>query len=99
MGVMEKMRNSTSAILWLLIVSFGLLWVLSDVDFFGAIQAGPNALGSVNGEKITNEEYQQRVQYYTTAYSQQKVQEFTSVWLEELREGADIVDNRSRLLR
>ncbi|WP_245550400.1 SurA N-terminal domain-containing protein [Gracilimonas tropica] len=65
------MRNSTSAILWLLIVSFGLLWVLSDVDFFGAIQAGPNALGSVNGEKITNEEYQQRVQYYTTAYSQQ----------------------------
>lgn len=68
---MEKMRNSTSAILWLLIVSFGLLWVLSDVDFFGAIQAGPNALGSVNGEKITNEEYQQRVQYYTTAYSQQ----------------------------
>lgn len=71
MGVMEKMRNSTSAILWLLIVSFGLLWVLADVDFFGAIQAGPNALGAVNGEKISNEEYQSRVQYYTTAYSQQ----------------------------
>jgi peptidyl-prolyl cis-trans isomerase D len=71
MGVMEKMRNSTSAILWLLIVSFGLLWVLADVDFFGAIQSGPTALGTVNGEKISNEEYQSRVQYYTNAYSQQ----------------------------
>ncbi|MDR9415661.1 MAG: SurA N-terminal domain-containing protein [Gracilimonas sp.] len=65
------MRNSTSAILWLLIVSFGLLWVLADVDFFGAIQSGPTALGTVNGEKISNEEYQSRVQYYTNAYSQQ----------------------------
>ncbi|MAO66309.1 MAG: hypothetical protein CL666_15035 [Balneola sp.] len=71
MGVMEKMRNSTGAILWLLIVSFGLLWVLADVDFFGALQSGPSALGTVNGEKISNEEYQSRVQYYTNAYSQQ----------------------------
>lgn len=71
MGVMERMRNSTGAILWLLIVSFGLLWVLADVDFFGALQSGPNALGTVNGEKISNEEYQSRVQYYTNAYSQQ----------------------------
>lgn len=71
MGVMEKMRNSTGFILWVLIGSFGLLWVLADVNFFDAMQAGPNALGSVNGEKITNEEYQSRVQYYSNAYSQQ----------------------------
>ncbi|MBD3617303.1 MAG: SurA N-terminal domain-containing protein [Gracilimonas sp.] len=71
MGVMEKMRNSTGFILWVLIGSFGLLWVLADVNFFDAMQAGPNALGSVNGEKISNEEYQSRVQYYTNAYSQQ----------------------------
>jgi peptidyl-prolyl cis-trans isomerase D len=71
MGVMEKLRNSTAAILWLLIISFGLLWVLADVDFFSAIQAGPNSLGTVNGEKISNEEYQSRVQYYTNSYSQQ----------------------------
>lgn len=71
MGVMEKMRNSTGIILWVLIGSFGLLWVLADVNFFDAMQAGPSALGSVNGEKISNEEYQSRVQYYTNAYSQQ----------------------------
>ncbi|MDZ7806069.1 MAG: SurA N-terminal domain-containing protein [Gracilimonas sp.] len=65
------MRNSTGIILWVLIGSFGLLWVLADVNFFDAIQAGPNSLGTVNGEKISNEEYQSRIQYYSTAYSQQ----------------------------
>jgi len=71
MGVMEKMRNSTGIILWVLIGSFGLLWVLADVNFFDALQAGPNSLGAVNGEKISNEEYQSRIQYYSNAYSQQ----------------------------
>jgi peptidyl-prolyl cis-trans isomerase D len=71
MGVMEKMRNSTGVILWVLIGSFGLLWVLSDVDFFNAMQAGPSSLGAVNGEKISNEEYQSRIEYYSNAYSQQ----------------------------
>ncbi len=68
---MERMRNSTGIILWVLIGSFGLLWVLSDVNFFDAMQAGPSSLGAVNGEKISNEEYQSRVQYYSNAYSQQ----------------------------
>ncbi|MDR9418509.1 SurA N-terminal domain-containing protein [Gracilimonas sp.] len=65
------MRNSTAFILWVLIGSFGLLWVLADVNFFDAMQAGPSSLGTVNGEKISNEEYQSRVQYYSNAYSQQ----------------------------
>ncbi|MEX0720500.1 MAG: SurA N-terminal domain-containing protein [Balneolaceae bacterium] len=65
------MRNSTGIILWVLIGSFGLLWVLADVNFFDAMQAGPNALGAVNGDKISNEEYQSRVQYYTNAYNEQ----------------------------
>lgn len=68
---MEKMRNSAGVILWVLIGSFGLLWVLSDVNFFEAMQAGPSSLGSVNGDKISNEEYQSRIQYYSNAYSQQ----------------------------
>lgn len=71
MGLMEKMRNSTTIILWVLIGSFGLLWVMADVNFFDAISAGPNSLGSVNGENISNEEYQSRIQYYSNAYSQQ----------------------------
>lgn len=71
MGVMEKMRNSTSSILWILIFSFGILWVLADVDFFSGLTQGPSNLGEVNGDAITFEEYNNRVSFYTDQYSQQ----------------------------
>lgn len=71
MGVMEKMRNSTSSILWILIFSFGILWVLADVDFFSGLTQGPSSLGEVNGDVITFEEYNNRVSFYTDQFSQQ----------------------------
>lgn len=71
MGVMEKMRNSTASILWILIFSFGVLWVLADVDFFAGITQGPTNLGEVNGDPITFEEYNNRVSFYTDQFSQQ----------------------------
>lgn len=71
MGVMERLRTGTKYIFVLLILSFGLLWVLADVNFFETINAGPNALGSVNGDRITNEEYQGRITYYTNLYTEQ----------------------------
>ena len=71
MGVMDKMRSSTPVILWILIFSFGVLWVLADTQFFDAIQAGPRSLGTVNGEPITLEEYNNRISYYIDQYTQQ----------------------------
>ncbi len=71
MGLMETLRSSTKYIVIVLIISFGLIWVLADVDFFGAMQAGPNKLGEVNGEDISLEEYQSRLQYYSNLYVQQ----------------------------
>jgi len=71
MGVMEKMRKSTGIILWVLIFSFGILWVLADTQFFDAMMAGPRSLGSVNGESISLEEYNSRISYYSDQYSQQ----------------------------
>lgn len=71
MGVMEKMRKSTGVILWVLIFSFGLLWMLADTNFFDVLQRGPRSLGSVNGESISLEEYNSRLSYYTRQYSQQ----------------------------
>ena len=71
MGLMETLRNGTKYIVIILIVSFGLIWVLADVDFFGAMQAGPNNLGQVNGDDISLQEYNQRVQYYNNLYVQQ----------------------------
>lgn len=70
MGVMDKMRKSTGAILWILIFSFGVLWMLADTNMFDVIQQGPRTLGSVNGESISLEEYNNRLQYYTQQYSE-----------------------------
>ncbi|MEX0648073.1 MAG: SurA N-terminal domain-containing protein [Balneolaceae bacterium] len=71
MGVMEKMRNSTASILWVLIFSFGLLWVLADTQVFDALSVGPQSLGQVNGDEISFEEYNSRVSYYTDQFNQQ----------------------------
>ncbi len=71
MGVMEKMRNSTASILWILIFSFGVLWVLADTQVFDAMAVGPRNLGTVNGAEISIDEYNQRVSYYTDQFSQQ----------------------------
>ncbi|MDZ7719704.1 MAG: peptidylprolyl isomerase [Balneolaceae bacterium] len=64
------MRNSTASILWILIFSFGILWVLADTQVFDAMTVGPRSLGSVNGQEISLNEYNQRVNYYTEQYSQ-----------------------------
>ena len=71
MGVMGKFRDNTGIILWILIGSFGLLWVIMDVFDPNALSATPRALGSVNGDQISFDEYNSRIQYYTNAYSQQ----------------------------
>lgn len=71
MGVMESLRSSTKYLFWLLLVSFGVLWMLSDTQFFDALKSGPRALGSVNGDAISFDEYNQRLQFYTQQYSQQ----------------------------
>lgn len=71
MGVMEKMRDSTASILWILIFSFGVLWVLADTKVFDAMSVAPRNLGTVNGDEISLDEYNQRVSYYTDQYNQQ----------------------------
>lgn len=78
MGIMEKMRNSTSIILWILILSFGLLWVLADTQVFDAISAGPRQLGEVNGDPITFDAYNNRVSYYLDQHSRQYGSDITA---------------------
>lgn len=78
MGAMSKMRNSTPIILWVLIFSFGILWVLQDTQVFDALAGGPAYLGSVNGDNITHEEYNSRVSYYVDQYNQQSNTPMTS---------------------
>lgn len=74
---MERLRNSTGAILWLLIISFGLLWVLADTQVFDALSAGPRQLGEVDGESITFEQYNARVSFLLTQHNQRFTTEVT----------------------
>ncbi len=67
---MEKMRDSTGIILWVLIFSFGILWMLQDTQVFNAMGRAPSSLGSVNGEPISYEAFQGRVNLYSRRYSQ-----------------------------
>lgn len=74
MGVMEQFRNSAKYMLWLLIFSFGILWMLADTQVLDSIMAGPRSVGTVNGESITFDMYNNRLQFYLDRYQQQSGQ-------------------------
>lgn len=71
MGLMERLRNSTKIIFWVLILAFGLLWGLADTGAIDAVMLGPRSLAEVNGQAISAEEYNQRVNMYTQRYQEQ----------------------------
>ena len=71
MGVMTKMRESTGVILWILVLSFGGLWVLQDsgaLDNIGMQQRQNIAV--INGEPIPYQEYTRALEQEVRAYQQ-----------------------------
>ena len=63
MGTMNRMRENTGVILWILVISFGGLWVLQDSGVFDTI--GTDPLGKVivvNGTPITREIYSRQLE-------------------------------------
>lgn len=71
MGLMESLRSSTKYIFWVLLLSFGVLWGLSDTQMFDALMTGPRSLGEVNGQPISFEEYNERLTNYLEGYRQE----------------------------
>ncbi len=65
MGLMQKLRSSTKYIIWLVIISFGLLWGLSDTQVFDAMMTSPRDMAEVNKEPISWAEFNQRVSLLT----------------------------------
>ncbi|MDG5766845.1 peptidyl-prolyl cis-trans isomerase [Balneolales bacterium ANBcel1] len=68
---MQKLRSGTKYIIWILILSFGLLWVLADTQVFDAMMAGPRNMGEVNREPISYAEFNQRVNLFTEQHREQ----------------------------
>ena len=76
MGVMNKLREKTGAVLWLLVLAFGGLWVLQDSGFFDAITGGRGAsrnIAVVDGIPVEAELFSNRVEQQIQGYQQQGV--------------------------
>ena len=72
MGVMNKMRENTATVLWILVISFGLIWVLQDAGTFESLgNRAARTIAEVDGEDIPYEEYARQVEQYFQFYQQQ----------------------------
>lgn len=98
MGVMNKMRESTATILWILVFSFGGLWVLQDSGAFDAlgIRTGRD-VATVDGEPIPMEQYQNALQQRLQVYQDQGVEVTPALQARVEQEVFDaLVENRLR---
>lgn len=90
MGVMNKMRESTAAILWILVIAFGGIWVFTDSGAMDVIGRS-NALNvaTVDGEPIEREQFQNLLNNYIQQ-AQQNGQEVTQAMRDQY---SDLVFN------
>lgn len=98
MGVMNKMRENTAVVLWILVGAFGVLWVLQDSGAFDTvgIRTGRD-VARVNGEPIALAQYQGAVQQRLDLYQQQGVEMTPALQARVEDEVFDaLVDNRLR---
>ncbi|MCZ6758119.1 MAG: peptidylprolyl isomerase [Bacteroidetes bacterium] len=86
MGTMNKMRENTGVILWVLIIAFGVIWVLQDTGVSDVIgQTGIN-IGSVNGDPITYEEYSLAIDRQAQSYQNQTGESMLPQMLDQTRD-------------
>ncbi len=72
MGAMTKIRENTGVVLWILVIAFGILFMLQDANMFDSIAAGgqQNAI-IVEGEPVTYDEYNAVLNQQTEFFNQQ----------------------------
>jgi len=78
MGAMNTLRENTAVILWILVLSFGVIWTLQDSEVFDAVNRPDRNAAVVDGEPVTNQEYQNALQQQRQQLSQQADGEITS---------------------
>ena len=71
MGVMNKLRENTGVILWILVISFGVIWTLQDSDVFSTVGQPTGNIAVVNGADISYQEFQQSVEQQMQRVRQQ----------------------------
>ena len=88
MGVMNNLRQNTGVVLWILVFSFGVIWVLQDSQAFDAIGAQPRDIAVVNGESISFQEYQQTREQLLDQARQQTGGDLSQAQREQVEERA-----------
>jgi peptidylprolyl isomerase/peptidyl-prolyl cis-trans isomerase D len=71
MGAMNKLRQNTGVILWILVLSFGIIWTLQDSDVFSAMNQPDRSVATVNGSTIQQQEYQRVLERQRERFQQQ----------------------------
>ena len=85
---MTKLRENTGVILWILVLSFGVIWTLQDSEVFDAVNQSSQNVATVNGESISNQEFQNAVQQQRRQVQQQVDGQLTSQMEEQVRQRA-----------
>ncbi len=98
MGLMTKMRDNTGVVLWILVVAFGIIFMLQDTNVFDVIGTTGNVIGKVNGQDISLDEYNNYVNSQVEAYRQQTGESIPPQALDSERERVfnELVDDRLR---
>jgi len=98
MGVMNRLRDNTGVILWILVFAFGVIWVLQDSGGLDAVGNVGNNIGSVNGDVISVEEFNNAVNAQVQSYSNQAGESMPPQMLDQTRERVfnQLVESRLR---
>jgi peptidylprolyl isomerase/peptidyl-prolyl cis-trans isomerase D len=88
MGTMTKLRENTGVILWILVLSFGVIWTLQDSEVFDAVNQTRQSVATVNGQAISNQEFQNAVQQQRRRVQQQMDGQITTQMEEQIRQQA-----------
>ena len=84
MGVMNNLRENTGVILWILVFSFGVIWVLQDSQVFDTMNRQPRDIAVVNGAPVRYEDYQQTLEQRREQVRQQMGQQEMTPRMEEM---------------
>jgi peptidylprolyl isomerase/peptidyl-prolyl cis-trans isomerase D len=85
MGVMNRLRESTGVILWILVFAFGVIWVLQDSGGLDVVGVLSNNVGTVNGEPISFEEYSRALDTQVQNYQEQNGESMPPQMLDQTR--------------
>ena len=88
MGAMNTLRENTGVILWILVLSFGVIWTLQDSNVFEAMNQPSQNVAMVNGTTISNQEYNNAVQQQRRRIQQQVSGEVTGQMEDMIRQQA-----------